>query len=74
MTRLTAFGLRQLFAGSRRGRPALAGLGAALSIIGWLRSRSRSDELLYKRKLAEGEQVTIRFLRGGAVEETAIEG
>ena len=42
----------------------MAGLGAAVAIIGWLRNRNHNNELLYKRKLKPGEEVRIRFLRG----------
>ncbi len=72
---MLSFGLRQLFGGARRGQPALAGLGAALSIVGWLRSRKRPDRLIYSRKLKDGESVSIRLLRGETVvDETAVEG
>ena len=69
MNKLVAFGIRQLFGGARRGQPALAGLGAALAIFGWLRNRNHDNELLYKRKLKAGEEVRIRFLKGDAGSE-----
>lgn len=75
MNRLVTFGLRQLFSGARRGQPSLAGLGAALSIIGWLRGRSKGEKLIYSRKLKSGEAVNIRLLRGTAiVDETEVVG
>ena len=73
---MLVFGLRQLFGGARRGQPGLAGLGAALTAIGWMRSRRRSGkELIYSRTLKPGETIKIRMLRGdGGVEETEVEG
>lgn len=76
MSKLLSFGIRQLFGGARRGQPALAGLGAALAFIGWLRDRNHDNELLYKRRLRPGEEVRIRFLRGeaGGSDEISITG
>ena len=75
MSRLLGFGLRQLFGGARRGQPSVAGLGAALSIIGWLRRRRHGKDLLYVRNLREGETVSIRLVRGRTVvDETEVEG
>lgn len=75
MNKLVVFGVRQLFGGARRGQPGLAGLGAAVAIIGWLRGRNHDNELLYKRKLKAGEEVRIRFLKGDAgAEELSITG
>lgn len=74
MNKLVTLGIRQLFGGARRGQAGLAGLGAALAIIGWLRDRDHSNELLYKRKLRAGEEVRIRFLRGEAGDEMTITG
>lgn len=64
MNKLLAYGIRSLFGGARRGQPGMAGLGAALAIIGWLRNRDQGNDLLYKRKLKPGEEVRIRFLKG----------
>lgn len=76
MNRLVAFGVRRLFAGSRRGQPWVAGLGAALSLIGWLRQRRDADEVLvYRRVLREGETVRVRLRRGeSVVDETVVDG
>ncbi len=74
MNKLFAFGIRQLFGGARRGQAGVAGLGAALAIIGWTRGRNHSNELLYKRKLKAGEEVRIRFLRGDDGDEMTVSG
>lgn len=75
MNKLVVFGVRQLFGGARRGQPGLAGVGAALAIVGWLRGRNSSNELLYKRRLRAGEEVRIRFLKGDSgSEEISITG
>lgn len=72
---LAAFGVRQLFGGARRGQPGVAGLGAALTLIGWLRSRRRGRELIYARTLKDGETVKIRLVRGSAtVDDTEAGG
>ena len=68
-------GIAQLFGGARRGQPGLAGLGAALSIIGWMRTRRRGKERIYKRTLKPGETIQIRMLRGdGGSEEMEVQG
>lgn len=68
MNRLLAVGLRELFGGARRGQPALAGLGAALAIVGFVRRFRRADkDLLSEYDLKEGESLKISFLRGHAV-------
>lgn len=74
MNRLVTFGIRQLFGGARRGQAGVAGLGAALAIIGWMRGRNHSSELLYKRKLKPGEELRVRFLRGEAGDEMSVTG
>lgn len=75
MSKLVAFGVRQLFGGARRGQPGLAGLGAALAIVGWLRGRNHNNELLYRRRLKPGEELRIRFLKGEAGgEELSVTG
>ncbi len=76
MTRFMSWGVRQFFGGVRRGNSGAAGLGAAISILGWLRSRSGpKKEMLYAANLAEGETLKIRYLHGRTVvDETEIEG
>ena len=74
MNKLVAFGLRQLFGGARRGQPGIAGLGAAVAIVGWLRNRNHDNELIYKRRLKPGEEVRIRFLRGDSANEIEVAG
>ncbi len=73
--RLLAFGMRELFGGARRGQSGIAGLGAALTIVSWLRSRRKGKELIYSRTLKDGEAVNIRLVRGGTtVDETEVGG
>ncbi len=75
LDRIIGLGLRQLFGGSRRGQPAVAAMGAAVALIGWLRRRSQDERLLFKEDLAEGETLQITFLRNDTiVDRTAIEG
>ena len=74
MNKLVSFGVRQLFGGARRGQAGIAGLGAALAIIGWLRDRTEPKQLLYTRKLKPGEEVRIKFLRGEAGDEISVSG
>ncbi len=74
MNKLVTFGLRQLFGGARRGQAGIAGLGAALAIIGWLRGRNHDNELLYRRKLKPGEELRIRFLRGDSGDDMIVTG
>jgi hypothetical protein len=69
MNKLMTLGVRQLFSGARRGQPGMAGLGAALTIAGWMRSRRRGRELIYARTLKDGESVNIRLVRGEAVDD-----
>jgi hypothetical protein len=71
--RFLSLGVRSLFGGSRRGQPVIAAIGAAISIWGLFRRFSRSDELVYERKLKDGETLRITQLRGAptAVEEEA---
>jgi hypothetical protein len=54
----------------------VAGLGAAIALVSWLRERSAIDgSPIYRRTLREGEAVTIRLLRGEAImDETVVEG
>ena len=73
--KLLNLGARQLFGGARRGQPGIAGLGTALTIIGWMRMRRKGKELIYSRKLKDGETIKIRLLRGKTlVDETELEG
>lgn len=76
MSKIVAFGVKQLFGGARRGQPGLAGFGAAVAIIGWLRGRGRKhdNELLYTRKLKQGEEVRIKFLRGESADDITVTG
>lgn len=75
MKRLAELGVRQLFGGARRGQAGLAGLGAALAIVGWLRERrGPKKQLIYKRKLKPGREIRIRFMRGDTSEELSITG
>ncbi len=76
MTKLLKNGLTYLFRGARRGQSPLSALGAAMAIVGWLRSRRGPDkELVYSRTLKNGEAVTVKLLRGGAVvDEQRVEG
>ena len=75
MTKLVAFGIRQMFGGARKGQAGVAGFGAALAIIGWLRGRNKHDnELLYKRKLKQGEELRISFLRGESADDMTVTG
>ena len=74
MNKLVAFGVRQLFGGARRGQSGLAGLGAALAIYGWLRDRQQPKELIYRRKLREGEEVRVKFARGDTDGELTVKG
>ena len=76
MTNLLRNGLTMLFRGARRGQSPLAALGAAFTVIGWLRSRRGPDkELIYSRTLKDGEAVTVKLLRDGSVvDEQRVEG
>jgi hypothetical protein len=69
VNRLLTNGLRYLFGGARRGQSSLAGLGAAMTIAGWLRRRRGPErELLWARNLKDGESVTIKMVRGEVVD------
>jgi hypothetical protein len=58
-------GLQWLFGGARTGNSFLAGLGAAVSIVGWMRSRrGPAKQLVFARNLREGEAIKVRFMRG----------
>ena len=75
MNKLVTFGIGQMFGGARRGYPGVAGLGAAIAIIGWLRSRdNHHNELLYKRKLRPGEELRVRFMRGDSADDMTVTG
>jgi hypothetical protein len=71
---LFAFGIRQMFGGARRGQATVAGFGAALAIIAWLRDHNHDNELLYKRKLRPGEELRVRFLRGDSADDMTVTG
>lgn len=65
-------GLNFLFGGARRGQTGLAGLGAVMTIVGWLRRRRGPDrELLWAKNLKDGETVKIRLVRGEVVDVEA---
>lgn len=71
---LIGTGLRQLAGGLRRGNAALAGLGAALMAVGWLRRTARPKrELLYARTLKPGETLRIRLVEGDEQDDVEIE-
>jgi len=76
VTNLLKNGLMFLFRGARRGQSPLSALGAAMAILGWVRSRRGPDKtLVYSRNLKDGEAVTVKLVRGGAVvDEQRIEG
>lgn len=75
LDRILRFGVRQLFAGSRRGQPVVAAFGAALAIVTWLRKRDAASRLLFAEDLEEGKTMQITFRRGSEIVETAtIEG
>ena len=76
MTNYLKNGLVLLFRGARRGQSPLAALGAAMTVVGWLRSRRGPDkELVYSRTLKDGEAVTVKLLRDGLVaDEQTVEG
>jgi hypothetical protein len=74
--RLLSWGVSRLFGGLREGRPGLAGVSAAVTVLSWLRRRRAPErQRIYGVELKEGEAVTIRFLRGDTVvDETEIVG
>ena len=76
MTKLVRNGLTFVFRGARRGQSPLAALGAAMSVVGWFRSRRGPErELIYSRTLKDGETVTVKLLRDGSVaSEQTVEG
>ncbi|MDJ0961106.1 MAG: hypothetical protein QNJ88_10630 [Acidimicrobiia bacterium] len=76
MTNFLKNGLVLLFRGARRGQSPLAALGAAMTVVGWVRSRRGPDkELVYSRTLKDGEAVTVKLLRDGLVaDEQTVEG
>jgi hypothetical protein len=76
VTNFVKNGVLLLFRGARRGQSPLAALGAAMSVIGWLRSRRGPErELIYTRTLKDGEAVTVRLLRDGSVaSQQTVEG
>lgn len=68
-------GLQWLFGGARTGNSFLAGLGAAVSIVGFMRSRrGPAKQLVFAKNLREGEAIKVRFMRGDEeVDSTEIE-
>jgi hypothetical protein len=74
--RVLAFGVAFLFRGLRQGRPWLASLGAALTVISWLRNRPGDDgEPIYRATLRDGRSVRIRYLEGDdVVDEVEVAG
>lgn len=75
MNRILSIGLRQLFGGARSGRPAIAALGAALSLLGWMRHRRRKERgPVYERVLEDGEMLKVRLVRGKTVVEATRSG
>ena len=76
MSNLVKNGLTFLFRGARRGQSPLSALGAAMAVVGWVRSRRGPDkQLVYSRTLKNGEAVTVKLLRGDAVvNEQRVEG
>jgi len=69
---LIRIGSRALARGGRIGNSGMAGLGAALLAVGWLRKIYRGKELIYGQTLKKGEAVRIRLL--GPDDEVTIEG
>jgi hypothetical protein len=65
MSSLIGIGVGQLFRGARRGQAMVAGFGAALTLVGFLRRRAKAQRrLLYARTLKDGESLTVRLRRG----------
>ena len=64
-----------MFRGARRGAPGLAGLGAAIAAIGWVRRLYRPDrELIWAQNLKPGTGVRVRLLGPEGTDEVEIEG
>ncbi len=76
MTNTIWRGLQWLFGGARTGNSFLAGLGTAVSIVGWMRKRrGPAKELVFAKNLREGEAIKVRFMRGDEELDSAeIEG
>ncbi len=76
ITQFVSWGVTRMFRGLREGRPGLAGVGAAVAMIAWLRGRRPpARERIYGTNLSEGETIKIRFLRGETVvDETEVVG
>lgn len=62
--RLISLGIKQFFGGARRGQPIVTAIGAAISIWSLFRRFDNRDKPVYKRKLKDGETVTVSLLRG----------
>lgn len=74
--RALSFGVVFLFRGLRQGRPWLASLGAAMTLIGWLRNRPTDrGEPVYRSSLRSGRGIRIRYLEGeDVVDEVEVVG
>ena len=56
------FGLNRLAQGLRSANPAMAGIGLALALIGYVRRRRGPDAtLLYSKELKQGEELRFRL-------------
>lgn len=66
--RVVWVGLIELFRGARTRRPAGFGAGLALVFFGFLRSRRpEGGELIFTKRVKEGQGLTIRVVRGDDV-------
>lgn len=76
ISHLVTWGVTRMFRGLREGRPGLAGMGAAVAMVAWLRTRRPpARERIYGVDLGEGEAIRIRLLRGRrVVDETEVAG
>jgi MYXO-CTERM domain-containing protein len=62
---IAAFGLRRFAGGVRAGSPGSAALGVAALLLALGRRRRRPDrELIYSRRLRDGESLRITMKRG----------
>lgn len=56
------FGLNRLARGLRSANPAMAATGLAIAVLGYVRSRQKSDRtLLYSKELKPGEELHFRL-------------
>ena len=66
--RALSYGVVFLFRGMRQGRPGLAGFGAALAVLGWLRGRRKpKNAAVYRTRLRDGATLRVRYLEGDHV-------